>query len=155
MAEAATKLSVKTDEKKDVPQTPASREWRPFETLRREIDRLFDDFSGGSWHFPFRRSAFDVEPFWRRELTWAATPAMDIVETDKAYEITAELPGLSESDVQVAASGDGLTIKGEKKEDKEEKNNYLSERRYGAVCRSRRASIRTRSRQRSRRASSR
>jgi HSP20 family protein len=134
MAEAATKLTVKTDEKKDVPQAAAGREWRPFDALRREIDRLFDDFNGGFWRSPFRRSAFDLEPFWRRELSWAATPAMDVAETDKAYEITAELPGMNESDVQVVASNGVLTIKGEKKDEKEEKKKdyYLSERRYGS-----------------------
>ena len=77
---------------------------------------------------------FDVEPFWRRELTWTTTPAMDVAETDKAYEITAELPGMSESDVEVVAANGVLTIKGEKKEEKEEKKKdyYLSERRYGS-----------------------
>jgi hypothetical protein len=104
IAEAATKLTVKTDEKKDVPQAASAREWRPFDALRREIDRLFDDFNGGFWRSPFRRSAFDLEPFWRREQSWAAAPAMDVAETDKAYEITAELPGMNESDVQVVAS---------------------------------------------------
>jgi HSP20 family protein len=133
MAEAATKVPVKGEPKK-AEETSAMKEWRPFETLRREIDRLFDDFDGGFWRAPFRRSAFDVEPFWRRELTWAATPATDVVETDKAYEITAELPGMSESDVEVVAANGMLTIKGEKKEEKEEKKKdyYLSERRYGS-----------------------
>ena len=129
MAEAATKLSVKTE--KTEPAS-AMREWRPFEALHREIDRLFDDFGGGFWRSPFRRSVF--EPFWRRELSWETAPAMDIAETEKAYEITAELPGMSESDVEVVASNGGLTIKGEKKEEKEEKKKdyYLSERRYGS-----------------------
>jgi HSP20 family protein len=59
---------------------------------------------------------------------------MDIAETEKAYEITAELPGMSESDVEVVASNGDLTIKREKKEEKEEekKDYYLSERRYGS-----------------------
>jgi HSP20 family protein len=136
MAEAATKLPLKTEEKKAEP-TSAVREWRPFEALHREIDRLFDDFGGGFWRSPFRRSVFDLGPFWRRELSWETAPAMDIAETEKAYEITAELPGMSESDVEVVASDGGLTIKGEKKEEKEEKEEkkkdyYLSERRYGS-----------------------
>jgi HSP20 family protein len=132
MAEAATKVPVKGEPKAQQPSAP--REWRPFETLRREIDRLFDDFDGGFWRAPFRRSVFDVEPFSRRELTWAATPAMDVAETDKAYEIAAELPGMGESDVEVVAANGVLTIKGEKKEEKEEKKKdyYLSERRYGS-----------------------
>ena len=133
MAEAASKLPLKTEEKKAEPAS-AMREWRPFEALHREIDRLFDDFGGGFWRSPFRRSVFDLEPFWRRELSWETAPAMDIAETEKAYEITAELPGMSESDVEVVASNGGLTIKGEKKEEKEEKKKdyYLSERRYGS-----------------------
>jgi HSP20 family protein len=133
MAEAASKLPLKTEEKKAEP-TSAVRERRPFEALHREIDRLFDDFGGGFWRSPFRRSVFDLEPFWRREPSWETAPAMDIAETEKAYEITAELPGMSESDVQVVASNGGVTIKGEKKEEKEEKKKdyYLSERRYGS-----------------------
>jgi HSP20 family protein len=70
-------------------------------------------------------------------MSWAATPAMDVAETDKTYEITAELPGMIESEVQVVASNGVLTIKGEKKEEKEEKKKdyYLSERRYGSFDR--------------------
>src|SRR6516164_5353761 len=141
MAEAASKVPLKTEEKKTEPAS-AVREWRPFEALHREIDRLFDDFGGGFWRSPFRRSVFDLEPFWRRALTWETAPAMDIAETERAYEISAELPGMSESDVEVVASNGGLTIKGEKKEEKEEKKKeekeekkkdyYLSERRYGS-----------------------
>ncbi len=129
MAETATKLPAKKSE-----PTSGLREWRPFEALHREIDRLFEDFDGGIWRFPFRRSALEVEPFWRRGETWATAPAMDVAETDKAYEVTAELPGMSESDVEVVASNGVLTIKGEKKEEKEEKKKdyYLSERRYGS-----------------------
>ena len=132
MAEPANKLTVTTGGKAE--PTSALREWRPFEALHREIDRLFDDFGGGFWRSPFRRSMFDLEPFWRRELTWETSPALDIAETEKAYKITAELPGMSESDVEVVASDGGITIKGEKKEEKEEKKKdyYLSERRYGS-----------------------
>jgi HSP20 family protein len=134
MAEAATKLPVKTEEKSDRPA-----EWRPFESLRREIDRVFDDFQVGSWRFPFGRSVFDVTPFWRgAEVAWAKAPAVDIVDKDKAYEITAELPGMDESNIDVKYADGTLTIKGEKKEEKEEKREdyYLSERRYGSFQRS-------------------
>src|SRR5208282_6844826 len=97
MAETTTNVPVKT-EKTAAPKLPA---WRPFESLRREIDRLFDDFDGGFWRSPFRRSAFDVVPFWGRESTWPTAPAVDFTDTDKAYEITAELPGLDEKNVEV------------------------------------------------------
>jgi HSP20 family protein len=131
MADTGTKVPVKQEKRE---QTPAFREWRPFETLRREIDRLFEDFDGGFWRSPFRRSAVDLEPFWQRQESWGTAPAMDVAETDKAYEITAELPGMSEGDIQVVSSGGILTVKGEKKEEKEEKKKdyYLSERRYGS-----------------------
>ena len=90
--------------------------WRPFESLRREVERLFDEFDR-----PFRRSVFDVEPFWRRELSWAATPTVDIAEKDNAFEILAELPGMDEKNVEVKVVDGGLTIRGKKEEEKEEK----------------------------------
>lgn len=136
MAEAATKMPVKTEEK--APERASALEaWRPFESLRREIDRLFEDFDRDFWRAPFRRSLFDVEPFWRREFVVAA-PAVDIVEKDNAYEVTAELPGMDEKNIEVKLSDGSLTIKGEKKEEKEEKKKdyYLHERHFGAFERS-------------------
>jgi HSP20 family protein len=131
MAEAATKLPIKT-EMEQTERRPV--EWRPFDSLRREIDRLFEDFS---WRQPFSRRPFDIEPFWQGELSWGKVPAVDLVEKDKAYEITAELPGMNESNVTVSFSDGNLTIKGEKKEEKEEqkKDLHLSERRYGSFQR--------------------
>lgn len=68
---------------------------------------------------------------------WAIAPAVDVAETDKGYEITAELPGIEEKDIEVKISNGSLTIKGEKQEAKEkkEKEYFLSERRYGAFQR--------------------
>lgn len=134
MAEAATKLPVKTEKAAERPAAPDV--WRPFETLRREIDRLFDDFDR-SW-VPFKRWRLDWEPFARRDAIWDAAPVVDIVEREKEYEITAELPGIDASEVEVKLSNGALTIKGEKKEEKEEKSKdfYLSERRYGSFQRS-------------------
>lgn len=109
-----------------------------FEGLRHEIDRLFDDFQRGYWRFPFGRKAFDIEPLWRGELSFGPSPAVDIVEKDGGYEVTAELPGLDERDIEVKFADGTLTIKGEKHETREEKKKdyYLSERRYGAFQRS-------------------
>ena len=58
-------------------------------------------------------------------------------EDDKAYKITAELPGVEPKDVEVSLSGDMLVFKGEKQQEKEEKakNYYLSERSYGSFQR--------------------
>jgi HSP20 family protein len=87
--------------------------------LRREIDRLFDDFGNRFWRFPFRRSVFDTEPFWRGEVAEGTAPAVDIVEKDDAYEVTAELPGMDEKNIEVKLVNGSLTIRGEKQEEKE------------------------------------
>ena len=131
----ATKLPIKTETETKESAPPAKpREWRPFESLRREVDRLFDEFDTSAWRYPFGGSAFDVEPLWRRGLPRAALPAIDIAKKDGGYEITAEVPGMDESNIEVKVAGGALTIKGEKKEEteKKEKDFYLSERRYGA-----------------------
>jgi HSP20 family protein len=133
MAQAATKAPEKAEERKaeTTARSAALPERRPFESLRREVDRLFDDFGRGFWGSPFGRSFTQLEPLWSGKLS---APAVDIVDSDKAYELTAELPGLDEKDIEVKLADGGLCIKGEKKEQKEEnkKDYYLSERRYGS-----------------------
>jgi HSP20 family protein len=91
----------------------------PFMSLQREIDRLFDDFSRGMPAFGNTGAGL--------------MPSMDVTETDNEIEITAELPGLEEKDVQINVADNLLTIRGEKKTEKEEKDkNYrLVERSYG------------------------
>ena len=132
MAESVTKLPVKSEEK--ALASAPSPGWWPFESLRHEVDRLFEDFDHGLWRSPFHRPLFDVEPLWRRDFTVSATPAVDVVEKDKAYEIMAELPGLDEKDIEVKLANGNLVIKGEKKEEKEEreKDYYLHERHFGS-----------------------
>jgi HSP20 family protein len=129
-----TKLPVKTENS----STPSMATWAPFESLRHEIDRLFDDFNGGFFRSPFRHSMFDVAPFRNREIKWPAAPAVDFTDTEKAYELTAELPGIDEKNVEVKVANGVLTIKGEKQEEKEEnkKDYYLHERNYGSFERS-------------------
>lgn len=131
MAEAATKLPLKT-ESKGAPAPPD--EWEGLAALRRQVDRLFEDFGRGwgLWR-PFGGSLFDFKPVWSGQ-----APVVDLVERDKEYEISAELPGMDQSNVEVKLANGVLTISGEKKEEKEEKkkNYYLSERRYGAFQRS-------------------
>src|SRR5512146_1585814 len=114
--------------KKSVPtETGTLEPWRSF---RREMDRLFDRFSTG-----FGLPSF--EPFWNAEADLPA-PAVDVVEDDQTYTVTVELPGLEDKDINVTVSGGMLVIKGEKKQEKEEKNKnyYLSERSYGSFQRS-------------------
>jgi len=129
-----TKLPIKSEEKK----APTRESGHPFETLRREMNRLFDEYDRGFWPAQFWRSAFDIEPFWRRELSWVKTPPVDVVEHEKAFEITADVPGFDEKDIEVKTSNGNLVIKGEKKAEKEEKKKdyYLHERRFDSFERS-------------------
>jgi HSP20 family protein len=102
-----------------------ARSGNPFMSLQREIDRLFDGFTRG---FP----AFSGGG------TGEMLPSVDVTETDKQIEITAELPGLEEKDVQFNLADNVLTIRGEKKAEKEEKDKTyrLVERSYGSFVRS-------------------
>lgn len=90
-----------------------------------DVDRLFDEWWNG----------FGLTP---TEELWAAfSPRVDVSETDQALTVQAELPGLSEDDFGVTLSGHTLTLKGEKREDKEErgKNYYRAERTHGSFRR--------------------
>ena len=131
MDETASKVPVTEEKASERPAEPQT--WRPFESLRREVDRLFEDFDRDFWR-PLRRSAFEVEPFWRRQLKWGGAPAVDVVETDNAYELTADLPGIDEKNIEVKLVEGGLTIKGERQEEKEEKKKdyYIHERHIGS-----------------------
>jgi HSP20 family protein len=105
---------------------PSRDIWEPFGSLRRDVERLFEDFS--------------------RDLGWsppattgmAMAPRVDVSETDTELKIEAELPGIDQKDVEVVLSEGRLTIKGEKKQEKEEKKKdyHLVERSYGAFARS-------------------
>ena len=133
MAEDPTRMPVKTEDK-TVESGSALPAWRPLETLRREVDRLFESFDRDFWRLPFRRGSFDVEPFWQRQLTWAATPAVDIVEKDNAFEVVADVPGFDEKNIEVKVAQGALTIKGARQEEQEEKKKgyYVNERRSGS-----------------------
>ena len=99
-------------------------------SLHREIDRVFDDFN--------RR--FGLSSGWNlhSEAGTRFMPQMDVVETEKSLEVTTELPGVAEADVEVTIVDDVLRIRGEKKaEQREEKNDYrMVERSYGSFERS-------------------
>jgi len=97
----------------------------PFYALRREMNRLFDSFF--SEFTPARWS----------EGLGSYFPRVDVKETDKEVRISAELPGMDEKDIDISISDDVLTIKGEKKQEIEEKEGsyYRMERSYGAFHR--------------------
>lgn len=101
--------------------------FRPFKelpALREEMDKLWSRFFGER---PF------MEPFGKE---WA--PSLDVSETKDNIVVKAEVPGMDGKDIDISLSGGVLTLKGEKKQEKEEKdeNYYFSERSYGAFSRS-------------------
>jgi HSP20 family protein len=114
MPETENKVPVKTE------KTPASSQARrPLERLRREMGSLYEDFLGG--RPPSRRSFMDFGAS-RAKAAFGSIPPVHFTETERAYEITSELPGgMDEKNVQVTFANGVLTIKGEKREEREEK----------------------------------
>lgn len=92
-----------------------------FGALQREINRMFDDV----WHGHRLPAAFSGNG--------PMTLRVDVKETPTGLEISAELPGVDEKDISVELNDDVLTIKGEKKLEKDEKkdNYHVMERSYG------------------------
>jgi len=95
----------------------------PFQSLHKEIDRVFNDFSK------------DLPAAFGK--VGGAFPAIDVCETDQAVDVTVELPGVDEKDVEVVLTDRALTIKGEKKteSDRTEKDWHVVERAYGSFKR--------------------
>ena len=128
-------VAAKTGQKE--PSTPAARVSEPMARLRGEMARLFDDFFAGPPSWFGHRGTGDSSR--RSELLLGPpVPAFDLTDLDTKCQITAELPGMGEEDLEVKLVNHVLTIQGEKKEEtKEEKVGYfLSERRFGVFQRS-------------------
>ena len=90
----------------------------PFWSLRRDIDRLFDDF----FHSPLSGLGRGAALQW---------PSLELSKTDKEVRITAEVPGMTEKDVELLVEDGVLTLRGEKKSETEDKDRGYSERCYG------------------------
>lgn len=105
--------------------TPAAAS-DPFTMLQREIDRVFDEFTRGFG---------EITPALSKVEAWA--PRVDVSDEKDALTVTADLPGVSEKDIECTFADGVLTIKGEKKTEKEEKKKdyYVSERSYGSFYR--------------------
>lgn len=116
------------DVKKSTPARTATPD--PWQSFRTDMDRMFDRFGNGFGlpYWPRWPRLFEAEPSANYSV-----PAIDVAESDKAFTVSAELPGMEEKDVDVSVTGDLLVIKGEKRQEREEKeqNYYVSERTYG------------------------
>ena len=119
---AKTEIAKPTD-------TAVSRPRDILSAMRGEMDRMFERFEHGFPRFPH---------LFRADHASVMAPELDVRESATAITVEAELPGVDEKDISVTLSNGILSIKGEKKQDKEEKteNYYLAERSYGAFERS-------------------
>lgn len=118
------------------PASPSS--FFPLGMLRDDIDRAFDRMFK---EWPGFGTLSRPDFFGNGELFGGATamaPRVDVTEDDNAYEITAEMPGVEEKDVEITVKEDRLTLRGEKKSEKEEKKKdyHMTERSYGSFERS-------------------
>lgn len=114
------------DNKRSVPSLWSSD---PFADFRSRMDHLFEDFFGDSRGMSPASASREAMPF--------LSPAIEVKESEKAITLTAELPGLSEEDVELGIRDGVLTLKGEKKyeTEEEEEDRHFSERRYGSFQR--------------------
>ncbi len=98
--------------------------WRGISGLKQEMDRLFDRFTESKWDE------------WPALGEWA--PSLDLKETKDSLVVKAEVPGMDPKDIEISLQENLLTIKGEKKREKEQKDEHYHrvERSYGAFTRS-------------------
>ncbi len=110
--------------------------------LRGEMNRLFDRFYGGRTQDMVEDVRPHMDPFegfgWPFGRGESVLGQTDLSETDEAYELEVDLPGLKRDDVQVDYSSGMLTISGERADEHEDQRRgyYLSERSYGSFRRS-------------------
>lgn len=105
----------------------------PMQQFHHDLDRMFDRFFRGSGSLQpgglMPSSMLDAEGLLK--------PKADLSATEKEYVLTVEIPGVSEKDISLEISGGTMTIKGEKRQKKEEKDkdHYRIERSYGSFQR--------------------
>ena len=105
--------------------------WQPlqeFTSLQRQMNRLFDAFSGETSLMPFEDNLSG----------WEFGPPVDIYEDDHKLTFKVEVPGIDERDIKVEIESNVLTVHGERKLEKDikEENFRRMERHYGAFSRS-------------------
>ncbi len=99
--------------------------WRPIQELKKEMDRIWQEFFGKSY----------LPEKWE-SIEWI--PAVDVSETEDAVIVKVDIPGVKPEDMEISLIDNFLVIKGEKKKEEEEKkeNFYRMERYYGSFMRS-------------------
>lgn len=128
----------KSSKESDLPSV-YERSSHPLGQLHQELDRLVDNVFRGIGLPSSGSSVFNSPLF--DSSNWATNtgfrPNLNVSSNDECYEITLEVPGLSESDMSVEVRGDVLTIQGQKQEQKEDKDSYFYrvERSYGTFQR--------------------
>ncbi len=112
----------------DVARRVRTGDDHPFYSLQKEMNSLFDNFFRGFGIAPRGFAAGEMGSF---------MPSIDVKENEREFIIKVELPGVEEKDIDVTITNDAVTIKGEKKEEKEDKvkNYYYMERSYGSFSR--------------------
>ncbi len=129
-----TEIEVKRDSGRAV-TTPVP-DWEPIRTLRHQIDRLMADFDWPDLRLAWPRKVATPAMAWPE--LGVAIPPVDLVERNGGYELQAELPGLSEDQIEVKLSNGMVTIKGEKSSERieDEDDYHLRERSFGSFQRS-------------------
>lgn len=107
-----------------LPKRQAKDAEHPVTALRRDMQRMMDDFLHGWW-----------TPAWAKDVSWM--PALDVRETETDVVVEAETPGLKPEDLDVSVADGTLTIRGERKSELDTKQGdyHLSERSHGSFCR--------------------
>ena len=117
--------------KQEVPVRSIQQERSPMlAQFRVEVDRLFDNIFEDPWRALSKSSLGQTIASW--------IPSLNASEDEKQILVSLEAPGIDSKDIDISINGNTLTIKGEKKEEKEDKgkNYYLCERRFGSFQRS-------------------
>ena len=143
MATKAGNVAVKSDaENGKRGRMPLTSLYSPMADLRGELDQMLGRFFPQGWPQMGMRSLMDFEPL-RGEAGMKLGSVLqgiraDISETDTEYDISVELPGIDEKDIEIDVSEGMLTMNAEKREEREEKkkNYHLTERSFGSVRRS-------------------
>lgn len=114
-------------DKENSAASESAQSGNPLVSLQRDINHVFENF----WQ--------KVENGWNGRDTMVGMfgPSTDVTDTDNSVNVSIELPGMTEKDIDISLSGNAMTIRGEKKIEHEEerKGVYMSERHYGSFYR--------------------